>query len=246
MKANFIFLVILFSISSAAFSQSFSGEITYHVKLGYKPSNDEDEKYKRGSSIIADIVESSQKDIEAIKTKLKFNSEVAVYSMEQQMERDVSSKFEAATAMLKLDNTFYQFQKDKLLLKQIEAFDETFLIKSSWDMNWEISKETKSINGYRCFKATTTEVVKNRSGVFKSPVVAWFTPEIPNEYGPIGYGGLPGLILKLEVKSNFPAQYEAESIEISKKALNIEKPSGEEISEKEMNIKFEQAVGNRL
>ncbi|MDN3595791.1 GLPGLI family protein [Zunongwangia endophytica] len=241
-----IIILFLFGLKFSAFSQSFSGEITYNVKLGYKPLNDKDEKYKRGSSIIADIVESSQKDIEAIKTKLKFNSVVAVYSMEQQMERDVSSKFEAATAMLKLNNTFYQFQKDKLLLKQTEAFDKTFLIKSSWDMNWEISKETKSINGYRCFKATTTEVVKNRSGVFESPVVAWFTPEIPNEYGPIGYGGLPGLILKLEVKSNFPAQYEAESIEISKKALKIKKPSGEEISEKEMNKKYEQSVGNRL
>ena len=29
-------------------------------------------------------------------------------------------------------------------------------------------------------------------------IEAWYTPEIPMPYGPIGYGGLPGLILQLE------------------------------------------------
>ena len=64
---------------------------------------------------------------------------------------------------------------------------------------WTILNETKKIDGYTCFKATTPYLI-DEDGRVKENVffTAWFSPEIPISFGPAGYGGLPGLILELQ------------------------------------------------
>lgn len=56
-----------------------------------------------------------------------------------------------------------------------------------WNFSYE---ETYSIMGYDCRKAAAEFAGRNYT--------AWFTPEIPLPFGPYKFGGLPGLILKLE------------------------------------------------
>ena len=55
---------------------------------------------------------------------------------------------------------------------------------------WELTKETKKIDQYLCYKA----ILKNSD----KKVEAWYTNEIKAPYGPKGYSGLPGLILELK------------------------------------------------
>lgn len=58
-------------------------------------------------------------------------------------------------------------------------------------LEWNFSDETTgSILGYECRKATTEFAGRSYT--------AWFTTEIPLPFGPYKFGGLPGLILKLE------------------------------------------------
>ena len=58
-------------------------------------------------------------------------------------------------------------------------------------MEWNFSDEnTDSIMGYDCHKATVEFAGRSYT--------AWFTPEIPLPFGPYKFGGLPGLILKVE------------------------------------------------
>lgn len=58
-------------------------------------------------------------------------------------------------------------------------------------LEWDFSdEETDSIIGYDCRKATVEFAGRSYT--------AWFTPEIPLPFGPYKFGGLPGLILKLE------------------------------------------------
>ena len=58
-------------------------------------------------------------------------------------------------------------------------------------LEWNfIDEETDSIMGYDCRKATVEFAGRSYT--------AWFTPEIPLPFGPYKFGGLPGLILKLE------------------------------------------------
>lgn len=55
--------------------------------------------------------------------------------------------------------------------------------------DWQIGTETATVCGYECIQATCRWRGRNFS--------AWFTPDIPVEYGPWKFGGLPGLIMKV-------------------------------------------------
>ncbi|MCI1779797.1 MAG: GLPGLI family protein [Bacteroidales bacterium] len=57
-------------------------------------------------------------------------------------------------------------------------------------MKWEITEQTDTILGYKCYCATT--FFRGRT------YIAWFTPQIPLHYGPYKFNGLPGLILKIQ------------------------------------------------
>ena len=71
------------------------------------------------------------------------------------------------------------------------------IVNNEQKYEWTLVNESKIIDGYKCYKATTPlylDGVRKESYVF----TAWYTPEIPVSFGPIGYGGLPGLILELQ------------------------------------------------
>jgi GLPGLI family protein len=58
------------------------------------------------------------------------------------------------------------------------------------EMSWELSEDTLTYLSYLCQKATCT--FRGRD------YTAWFTSDIPIHNGPWKFGGLPGLILKVE------------------------------------------------
>lgn len=62
---------------------------------------------------------------------------------------------------------------------------------------WLIQEEHKMIGDYLCFKATRMKIRGPKNNI-AHPIVAWFCPELPYAFGPLEYGGLPGLILELQ------------------------------------------------
>lgn len=93
------------------------------------------------------------------------------------------------------------YQKDEFSYSEIKGEIGNFLIKNDKRKDWILENETKEINGFVCFKATALKTVENSAGVFHFPIIAWYCPQIPLSYGPNGYGGLPGLILELQVRN---------------------------------------------
>ena len=68
------------------------------------------------------------------------------------------------------------------------------------DLKWNITDETKEINGYKAIKATANYKSQKKNGKQKyKEVVAWFSEEIPLRVAPLGYYGLPGLVVQLKV-----------------------------------------------
>src|SRR5690606_9012639 len=63
-----------------------------------------------------------------------------------------------------------------------------FLVTDEINYSWQITNETKKIQNFTCYKATTSF----RENTFE----AWFTPEIPINAGPWKWYGLPGLIVE--------------------------------------------------
>lgn len=76
-----------------------------------------------------------------------------------------------------------------------------YVLKTDAVKDWTLENETKEIEGFLCYKATSTKKVNNSKGNFVFPIVAWYCPKIPISFGPNGYGNLPGLILELQVRN---------------------------------------------
>lgn len=68
-------------------------------------------------------------------------------------------------------------------------------------LKWQITNKTKKIGNYTCYQAIATERLYSRKGYYyNKKVIAWFCPEIPLNFGPKYYKGLPGLILEINRK----------------------------------------------
>lgn len=75
-----------------------------------------------------------------------------------------------------------------------------FLIKFPTRINWKITDEKKTIQGYKCRKAIAVLEKLNEDNQYYEayPLVAWFADDIVLPFGPNGIGNLPGQILELE------------------------------------------------
>ncbi|OUD36563.1 GLPGLI family protein [Flavobacterium sp. FPG59] len=93
------------------------------------------------------------------------------------------------------------YQDDVYTYSEINGDPGNYLVKKDKKIEWNLDNETKEINGFVCYKATAEKKVVNSVGIFRFPIVAWYCPKIPLSYGPNGYGGLPGLILELQVRN---------------------------------------------
>ena len=126
--------------------------------------------------------------------------------------------------------------KEKIQANEIS--DENFnVIKDFDEYAWEITTETKIINGYKCYKATTKKEEKDllRGRVNQFNPVVWFAPVIPAPFGPNGLDGLPGLVL--EGTFNGRIYFYATNIEFnSNSKVVLEKTKkGKYLTEEEFN-----------
>lgn len=125
-------------------------------------------------------------------------------------------------------------RKEKMFQK--EAYGQLFNVTIPYDeYKWNITTETKIINGYKCYKATSIkkEYDKTRKQEITLNPIVWFTPEIPASFGPNGLDGLPGLVL--EGSSNGHLFFFATKINFDYKGTEkIERPTkGKEVTELE-------------
>ncbi|MGY0393539.1 GLPGLI family protein [Bizionia sp. KMM 8389] len=66
-------------------------------------------------------------------------------------------------------------------------------------LKWEVTNKTIKIGGYVCYQAIATERLYSRKGFYYNrQVIAWFAPELPLNFGPSNYSGLPGLVLEIQ------------------------------------------------
>lgn len=111
------------------------------------------------------------------------------------------------------NSVYIDTNKDSIIAQKC-IIDKDFLVKDKYQpRDWELTKERKTINGKECIKAITKG---------KSTITAWFTTEIPLSVGPLGYIGLPGIIMQLDTPTySYVLQEIVELAEVPK----IEKPT---------------------
>ena len=91
------------------------------------------------------------------------------------------------------DDQLYKDYGAQKMIEQREMGPKKYIIEDSCPhQSWKLEEDTMRVKGYLCKKAVT----KTRDG---RSVVAWYTEDIQSSAGPEIYGGLPGLILQLDI-----------------------------------------------
>jgi GLPGLI family protein len=123
-------------------------------------------------------------------------------------------------------------------IEQRELGPHKYLITDSLPhQDWKLDGETRMINGYTCHKALT----RDGRG---SAVVAWYTEDLPASAGPGPFGGLPGLILELNINDG-EILYSAREIGTGTEVKELVKAptEGKHISRKDFQKMLEEQMG---
>jgi len=169
------------------------------LKVSYGVKTFLDKNLERHKSLLRIFPEKAKK-IETIATEfdfsLIFNDSISIFYLERKLYSDNSA------AMLAIIHTDYfgriKQESNNYITENLQEDFGKFLVSRPYQ-NWVLHDETKIIGDYLCFKATTFHTTTNPKGkVFKHDFTAWYAPQLPYQFGPIGYGNLPGLIIELQ------------------------------------------------
>lgn len=203
------FLLTVF-ITTNLFAQNLEGVATYKSQTKMDIELDEGVSDSMKEQIKAMLKKQSEKEF-----TLTFTRNESTYKEVVQLDnnnRISSGGMEIVVMGSGGNDEYYKNLNENRYVNKTELFGKEFLIKDSIESrDWKLTKETKNIGEYTCFKATTTRTQKMMSVVSSSEtgeskeetkeeeieITAWYTLQIPISNGPDGYGGLPGLILEL-------------------------------------------------
>jgi GLPGLI family protein len=186
---KFLFLAASLSLMHAALGQVKEGKIIYQRKVDmYRHLEDENAK-------------SMLPQFNTSKTELDFSADESIYKNLKQEEdiRDKAGEDNNGRVMIKLDGgddqTYKNINSGKMIqLKELGP--KKYIIEDTLPrQNWKLLEGIRIIKGYTCKKATTT----NRQGM---GIIAWYTEDIQASVGPEFFGGLPGLILELNINDD--------------------------------------------
>ncbi|WP_139958757.1 GLPGLI family protein [Flavicella sediminum] len=229
-----IIILLLFLFHQFISSQALNGKVTYTV-------NSESQSFLKGLPNNKKISEKSKTNLKKLIRTAKpmnfhliFEGKEAVYRAEYDFPTRLRLKLGMnLTSLLASGNyTFYSNLNEKIVHGQNYFVNGVDILYKP--IKWNLTQETKSIGGYRCFKATAYIRQEQLPGNnLMGPVIAWFTPEISVPFGIQNFKGLPGLIMELFVNiERGNLHYRATKIELNtKEKFKIKKIKGKTISE---------------
>lgn len=229
---HIIFKILLFLCYFSVFSQNATSKVLYKVHSAINPK-DAKMKAPTAAQLMTEVIS----DMHNIKFRLVFNKTESLFEEIESMVSDEKkdSYLQLLSRSMSFDGKLYTNIKTGLVLHQKELTSDVFLIESNVkDIKWNLTAETKKIDTYTCYKATTVTTIESVRGPVELPVTAWYAPNIPFSFGPTNYAGLPGLILEVEVNK---LVFYAVKIELNKPSnAEIKAPTkGKRISEKEFH-----------
>ena len=175
------------------------------------------------------------------KFELSFAGNRSLYKAAEE-EPDLADQQQGGGIVMKFagnDNIFYKDLTNQTSVEKRNLMEKEFIVEDSiHNLNWKlIAGETKTIAGHTCKKATG----KSPMG---SDIVAWYAEDISLSSGPAQFGGLPGLILAMDV-NNSEFVYTATTISKDVKKADIKAPTkGKKVSPEEFAKLRKELMGN--
>lgn len=230
MKHYILLIASFLFFNSDGFTQIQSGEVVYKIKergsviqeaLDVPEVSSNIHALEFTKSYFADV----RKALPNVRYRLNFTkNEASFQTTTKHMASDTGVDLNKALTFTRSNGSFYTNTKENLRLRQHNYLNKDWLIKDKVNtIEWEVTNKTKQIQGYTCYKAVADGPSEE---IGWKKVIAWFAPEIPFQFGPLDYAGLPGLIL--EVEYGFYSFY-ADTIDFSNEDKNIKRPSKGEL-----------------
>lgn len=230
MKQKIFILFFLITFDSV-FPQS-EGRVTYKSYFAEKQATEE---LKIKNRIAYQNALDEEMMAEMLRFTLEFKGDESIFKMTESMISDAenTSRKEYVSGLFYGYDFFYIDKSKNLLIEQLfYSFGNLLRKRPANFVEWNLSNETKIIDGYTCYKATYTYIQDWKGSKFEWPVVAWYCPAIPISLGPTRYSGLPGLILELHEKQ---VGFIVEKIDFNLKVGKIIPPNdGEDLDETEI------------
>ena len=224
-----LFMILFFQLG---YSQINNGEIHYRVSIDVEKNIKEIEAMSISPGVKARLLD-SYSNAKPVQLILKFQTDIAF----NEGEIDLNNLKTSNTMLIQsgAKKQTYTTQNPQRILTTGGLMGGV-LIEENLPV-WALVDETKKIGGYECYKARGYILGEGNSGPVKKEFEAWYTPEIPVQYGPYLYSGLPGLVLQV----NFDDDLRFEATEISLNLPDfkeIQLPNLKVISRTEANQKL--------
>ncbi len=195
MKTNILLLLCAVLIPATVKSQDPSGKVITSGKITYE------EKVKLEIKLEGDAAqfENNMPKEKAFGKMLFFNNDCSLYQADATKNEEDAIEQQSGAMKIKMvtggetDKTFCDF-KNKRKTEQKDFMTRMFLVEGDLQMaEWKITGNFSTILGYNCQEAISQDTMRK--------IKAWFTSSIPVSSGPAGYGGLPGMILQLDLSN---------------------------------------------
>ena len=228
---NNIFLILFFFYSNL-FSQLKTIQVEYQVIDIIKQYKKTIKNSKRGDF----MVDKAMKQ----KFNLYFNDNLSGFLFAKNSYKDDSEK--RIDLLIRYSFTYgNNYFLNKIKNKSYTQNHEGILIEDEIKtLNWKITKDSKKIDIYTCYRAILEIKYTARDNNVKTKIItAWFAPQLPYSYGPLEYYGLPGLIIELQDRNT---TYQMNKIKFDTKEL-IKIPKGKTISKEAYDAKLKAQMG---
>lgn len=186
---NIFKIIVLIGITKVSLAQNSAGKIVFErktdwVKIRSKATYLSQEQKDRMAQTWKNDADYKQKMV------LTFNPKQSYYTYESKEQQSEDGRYNWENDQLIITR---DFEKERIF-EVYETLGKTYIVEDSLKFfKWKILNEIKEVNNYVCMKASTFEPIK------KQNIVAWFTTDIPVSAGPERFGGLPGMILEINI-----------------------------------------------
>lgn len=217
-------LVCIFYLTS--YSQNF--KITYEYEIPPPDFPEKTEKY------LVDHFTKEKKRYNQISEFLNVvtisNGETYYTTFNKLMESDQFDATSLTSAKLLVTSVYpIYYDRGTSLANNLLFSDRVVEVDNEDYLTWEILNETKTILGFKCFKALP-KLNPNKPNIKSSfmPVHVWFAPGLNFKASPSVFGDLPGAVLELENHNSTLRAIEVQ--ETKEKPQIIKLRSGQELT----------------
>lgn len=253
MKKSITTLLLFLSISSLSWAQDFQGKATYKSvnKMELQMEGMDPTIQKR----VQDMLDKQSRK----EYTLAFDAYSSLYTLNESL--DASPQQAGGMTFVGVSvgggsDEIYKNTKEKRYSSARDLFGKPFVVKDELKAKeWKLTKETKQIGHYTCYKATYDreqesfqsisvngeEESKSETTTKTITVEAWYTPDIPVAHGPQMYWGLPGLVMEVKNGNSIIICSEVVLNPTDKVVIN-EPTKGKVITEEKFDVLMEEKM----